>query len=267
MAKTKKEVEKVPLPVLQGNTATDKLTLLYEQWKDCQKCDLHNFRAGNNIVFGEGNPESKLLIVGEGPGAEEEESGMPFMGNSGKLLNQMLSRVSDNPEIQELAKWYAKVPHSKGNEEKFHAAINKWREEEFFITNVVACRPPDNRPPTPDEAEACWERLYNIIYTIDPWVIVAVGKTALQALLHKKQVEITKYRGQVFDAEYDGRIGKMKYTIIPIFHPSYLLRKADWKIKGGDSEKTQKDLYTIMRIYDRMREQYLGIPVPQRMEP
>jgi uracil-DNA glycosylase family 4 len=258
---------KISLNVYQGDNMA-RLGNLYNEWSNCQKCDLGNFRpTDSGIVFGNGNPDAKIVIVGEAPGAEEEETGLPFVGSSGRLLNQMLAQVSDDTGIQELVKWYSKAPRHKDNDTKFQAAINDWRNDEFFVTNAVCCRPPENRTPIPDELEACWERLYNIIYTIDPWIIIAVGKSALQTLLRKKQVELTKYRGQVFDAEYTGRITKMKYTIIPIFHPSYLLRKADWKVKGGDFEKTLKDLYTAMKIYDRMREQYLGIPIPVRMEP
>jgi uracil-DNA glycosylase family 4 len=266
--KKKEVVEvKIPLPVLQG----DRLQHLgnqYDIWSTCTKCDLHNFRPQKDfIVYGDGNPDSKVLIVGEAPGEDEEDCGIPFVGKSGKLLNQILAACSDDTGIQDLVKWYAKAPRSKENEAKFHDAVNEWRSHEFFITNVVACRPPENRTPTPHEIETCWPRVWDIIYTLDPWVIFAVGKTALQALLRKKQVEITKYRGQVFDAEYEGRIGKMKYTVIPVYHPSYLLRKADYKVKGGEFDKTMKDFHTAFRIYDRMREQNLGIPIPFRMEP
>lgn len=260
-----KEPIKFPLHIYEGNKL-EQLGALYEDWKSCTKCSLSDTRAHDTIVFGDGNPDAKVLIIGEAPGEDEASSGLPFIGQSGKLLNQLLAITSDNTNIQELAEWYSKAPHTKTNEKDFHAAVNEWRASEFFITNVVGCRPPDNRTLTPKEIEVCWERVWNIIYTVDPWLIITVGKTALQAVLKRKSVDITRVRGSVFDAEYDGRIGKMKYTIIPVLHPSYLLRKADWKVKGGDFDKTVKDFHMALSMYDKMREQNLGTPLPSRLE-
>lgn len=265
MAKAKKEEIIAPLPVLSGDNAT-KLQQLYSLWYGCAKCPLVETREGQDIVFGEGNPNAKIMIIGEGPGEEEERTGVPFVGPSGHLLNQMLALVSDNASIQELSTWYDKAPRSKANVAKFHEEVFKWRNDEFFITNVVACRPPENRAPSNPEVKACFDRVRAMIMIIDPIIIISVGKTALEALVHK-QAEITGKRGQLHEVEISGRLGKVKYPVMPILHPSYLLRKADWKNRDGDYVKTTKDLYKAVRLKDELMLHYHGTPIPTRVEP
>lgn len=265
MAARKKVEDITPLPVLGGNKA-EQLQQLYGLWYGCAKCMLVDTREGQDIVFGEGNPNARIMIIGEAPGEEEERSGIPFVGPSGHLLNQMLALITDNPEVRELSAWFDKAPRSKANVAKFHEGVLKWRNDEFFITNVVACRPPENRSPSNPEVKACFDRLRMMIYTVDPMVIISVGKTALEALLHR-QSEITTKRGQLHEIEINGRVGKVKYPVMPILHPSYLLRKADWKNKDGDYVKTTKDLYKAVRLKDELMLHYHGIPIPERVEP
>lgn len=261
----KKEEVIAPLPVLAG-TGQDKLQQLYSLWYGCAKCPLVETREGQDIVFGEGNPNAKIMIIGEGPGEEEERTGIPFVGPSGHLLNQMLALVSDNPEIQDLSAWYDKAARSKANVSKFHEEVFKWRNNEFFITNIVACRPPENRAPTNPEVKACSDRVRSMIYIVDPLVIITVGKSALEALLHR-QAEITTKRGLLHEVDVDGRLGKVKYAVMPVLHPSYLLRKADWKNRDGDYVKTTKDLYKAVRLKDELMLHYYGTPIPHRVEP
>src|SRR5258708_1267781 len=102
-----KEVIKISLHIYEGNRL-EQLNSLYEEWKGCTRCPLGSTRKHEEIVFGDGNPESKVLIVGEAPGEEEENTGLPFVGQSGRLLNQILARTSNDSGIQELSQWYSK---------------------------------------------------------------------------------------------------------------------------------------------------------------
>lgn len=266
MAATKKkgkDEEGTPLHAFQGSKQ-EQLQQLYNQWYACKRCELSNWREGEDVCFGSGNPDASVLFIGEAPGEEEANHSMPFIGPSGVLLNKLLAQTTDNEDIWELWKWVSKGTLTKDKEASFQEKVVEWREKEFFVTNVVACRPPENRQPTGNEAKACWERLWNIIYIVDPMIIVAVGKIALTTLL-KKNAEITKVRGQIFDVEYQGRVGTLKYPVVPVLHPSYLLRKADWKEKTGDYQKTVGDLLKALRIADTLKNKNFGTPVPKRV--
>ncbi len=150
----------------------------------CTKCPLHSSR--NNTVCGEGNPDADLLFIGEGPGAEEDAQGRPFVGRSGKLLDKQI------------------------------AAMGLTRDD-IFIANIVKCRPPSNRVPTPDEAIACTPYLEAQIDTIQPKVIITLGATAAKLLLNESTFPITRLRGIL--RSYRG------IHVIPTFHPAYLLRQ------------------------------------------
>jgi DNA polymerase len=149
---------------------------------DCQRCKLCSGRK--NIVFGVGNPKAKLVFVGEGPGAEEDNQGIPFVGAAGQLLTKMIAAMG-------------------------------YTRDEVYICNVVKCRPPGNRNPEPDEIEACQPFLEAQLNAIRPSVIVTLGKFAAQTLL-RTDTPITRLRGQW--REYVG------IPLMPTFHPAYLLR-------------------------------------------
>lgn len=150
---------------------------------ECHKCGLAQRR--NNVVFGEGNPQAKLMLVGEGPGAEEDKQGRPFVGAAGQLLDKILE------------------------------AIGLTRED-VFIGNIVKCRPPGNRVPTRKEASACLPWLYKQIEIISPQIIVLLGSTALQYLIDPK-ARITRMRGKWLQS-------KSGIKIMPTYHPAALLR-------------------------------------------
>ncbi len=150
---------------------------------DCRRCRLCEKRT--NIVFGVGSPEARLMFVGEGPGAEEDAQGIPFVGRAGKLLTDIITKGMG------------------------------LSREEVYIANVVKCRPPGNRDPEPDEMDACMPFLEAQINVIRPEVIVALGRVAVQALMGHP-VQITKFRGQW--TNFKG------VPLMPTFHPSYLLR-------------------------------------------
>ena len=150
--------------------------------QNCRKCKLCEGRT--HVVFGSGNPTAEFVVIGEGPGADEDAQGLPFVGRAGQLLTKMLT------------------------------AVNLTREE-VFITNAVLCRPPGNRNPEPDELAACAPFLADKLAVIQPKVILSLGSVATQSLLRTKEA-IGKLRGRLHpfgDA-----------VLIPTFHPAFLLR-------------------------------------------
>ena len=174
-----------PAPVAQGPVKT--LTEVRQELGDCKRCKLCNGRT--QIVFGTGNPRAELVFVGEGPGADEDQQGVPFVGKAGQLLTKMIEAMG-------------------------------FKRDEVYICNVVKCRPPNNRNPEPDEIEACEPFLKAQLAAIRPKVIVALGKFAAQTLL-RDSTAITRLRGQW--REYQG------IPLMPTFHPAYLLRSPDEK--------------------------------------
>jgi uracil-DNA glycosylase len=167
----------------------------------CTKCSLHKSRT--HFVFGVGNPNADVMVVGEGPGAEEDAQGEPFVGRAGKLLNEILK------------------------------AIN-FKREEVYIANVVKSRPPGNRTPTAEEMEACVPYLKKQIDLIKPKLILCLGLTAAQGLL-KKRESLTSLRGQLF--EYRGA------KVMVTYHPAALLRNPNWKKPCWEDMKKFRQLY------------------------
>jgi len=160
---------------------------LNEQICNCTKCILHKGR--NSFVFGSGNPFAKVMVIGEGPGAEEDKQGLPFVGRAGQLLTDILKAI-------------------------------KFQRDEVYIANIVKCRPPDNRTPLPDEMDTCIPYLKKQIELIKPKLILCLGLTAAKGLLKRKD-SLTNLRGQVFD--YYG------IKTMVTFHPAALLRNPNWK--------------------------------------
>jgi len=154
---------------------------------NCTKCALHKGR--NKFVFGSGNPNADVMVIGEGPGAEEDKQGLPFVGRAGQLLTDILKAI-------------------------------KFTREEVFIGNIVKCRPPANRTPLPEEMNTCIPYLVKQIELIKPKLILCLGLTAAKGLLNKKD-SLTSLRGQVF--EYEG------IKTMVTFHPAALLRNPNWK--------------------------------------
>lgn len=169
----------VPIP-----TGTyDSLDPLTTHCNTCQRCGLAATRT--HAVVGRGNPQAPVMIIGEGPGQNEDEQGLPFVGRSGALLEKIL------------------------------ASVNFSTERDVYICNVVKCRPPQNRNPNPDEIQACKPYLLEQIRLVDPKIILLTGAVAVKSVLGEKR-GITKIRGQWF--EFENRL------CMPIFHPAYLLR-------------------------------------------
>ena len=154
---------------------------------ECRRCPLAATRT--NVVFGEGNPHAGLMFIGEGPGADEDRLGRPFVGRAGQLLDKMIAAM-------------------------------QFRREEVYIANIVKCRPPGNRTPTPEEAQRCIGYLERQIKFIAPKVIVLLGATAATFLLDRHE-GITKLRGNW--TEYRG------IPVMPTYHPAFLLRQESAK--------------------------------------
>lgn len=167
--------------------ADDTLLRIREDLGECTRCKLHKHR--HTIVFGDGNPKAQLVFVGEGPGADEDAQGLPFVGRAGKLLTQMIEAMG-------------------------------LQRKDVYICNVVKCRPPENRTPEEDEVSACSPFLLRQLEVISPKVIVCLGAVAAKMLL-KTNLGISHFRGQWLDY----RSSKLMAT----YHPAYLLRNPNAK--------------------------------------
>lgn len=237
------------------------LNWLQQAWSACRGCSLCEER--NSVVFGYGNPDARVMIIGEAPGENEDRQGLPFVGAAGQLLDQYLGATSIRDDIRDLID---EINRAKGRASGIEADRRELRNlllDDFYFTNVVMCRPPDNRDPIPKELEACRTRLLEQIYLVDPILIITAGKIAASALLGKK-VTITQERGEMFDIEIPGRTQGIRYPMLAVLHPSYLLRKNDFKQKGGDGVKTYNDFIRTMNIVDKFNEAHFNTPIPNR---
>jgi len=168
---------------------------------NCTSCILHEGR--NKFVFGSGNPNAEVMVIGEGPGAEEDKQGLPFVGRAGKLLTDVLK------------------------------AINFSREE-VYIANVVKCRPPGNRTPLPGEMDTCLPYLKKQIELIKPKLILCLGLTAARGIL-KKRDSLTNMRGKVFEFE--------NIKVMVTYHTAALLRNPHWKRGCWEDVQKFRKLY------------------------
>lgn len=154
---------------------------------DCKKCQLHKRRT--NLVFGSGDPDAKLMFIGEAPGEDEDLQGLPFVGRAGQLLTKMIEAIG-------------------------------MQRKDVYIANILKCRPPNNRSPLPEEISSCSNFVMEQIIFLRPRVICALGKFSAQFML-KSEAPITSLRGRFYDI--DG------VKVMPTFHPAYLLRNPDAK--------------------------------------
>ena len=214
-----KTVQAAALPVIplapaadslaQIRPPADSLADIRNDIGDCKRCRLCEQR--NKIVFGDGNESAPLVFVGEGPGADEDASGIPFVGRAGQLLTQMIEGTAKKEGIPIVRK-------------------------DIYICNVVKCRPPENRTPQPDEMEICGQFLARQLQVIQPKAICALGSTAAKALLGTKD-GVTKLRGKWH-----------KWREIPAmvtYHPSYLLRPYNQDAKREAWEDLKKVLHFV----------------------
>ena len=217
---------------------------LREAWSVCENCQLCQSRK--NTVFGEGPADARIMLIGEAPNKEEDESGQPFDGDAGDLLNMLL----DGAEIA---------------------------RNSIYLTTLVSCKPPETRQPLRDEKAACWVRLAQQIYIVDPLVIVPVGKEALQTLVHGRSLDMKKSHGklfgdaikipnppcQMFPRKDDKKVEwSVAYDVIPIYHPSFALRidsydsDRDMWAQGSIATLIRDDLCFIMDRVSRLSNIY-----------
>ncbi len=187
-------------------TTQEQLNKLKLEVQNCTNCSLCGKR--NNIVFSDGCECAPVMFIGEAPGQNEDNTGIPFVGRAGQLLRKFMLEVG-------------------------------FGENDFYIANTLKCRPPENRKPTKEEKKACAYFLEKQIELVNPKIIVLVGSTALESFIFDKKLTITKARGQIF--EIDNR------KFIPIFHPSYLLRYHSMEI-GSPRYLFKSDLEMIKKM-------------------
>ncbi len=197
---------KIPIP--SGTYAN--MTELAQHCNKCDRCPLGKTRT--HAVVGRGNLKAPIMIIGEAPGQNEDETGLPFVGRAGQLLEKIL------------------------------ASVKLDTEKDVYIGNVNKCRPPNNRVPTNEEMEACKPYLLEQIRLVDPKIILLTGATAVKALTGDKR-GITKIRGQWM--EWEGRL------CMPIFHPSYLLRNASREV-GSPKWLMWQDIQAVRAKYDEI---------------
>lgn len=199
------EVKPEPAAAAERKTGPlpDSLDMLAETVAQCRRCILAETRQ--HVVFGEGNPHAGLMFIGEGPGADEDRLGRPFVGRAGQLLDKMIAAM-------------------------------QFTREEVYIANIVKCRPPGNRVPSPDEAACCIGYLKKQIELIRPEAIVLLGATAVTFLLGPVG-GITRVRGKWF--AYEG------IPVMPTFHPAYLLRQESAK------REAWIDLQMVMKVFGK----------------
>lgn len=205
VADFKEKVGPYNIPVLERLPAAATLDAIRDDIGDCKRCKLCEHRT--KIVFGEGNPKARLMFVGEGPGADEDVTGRPFVGRAGKLLDKVIESIG-------------------------------FRRQDVYIANVVKCRPPENRTPERDEVAICEPFLFRQIAVIRPSVIVALGAPALQCLFGNPRDAITRVRGEWRD--WNG------IKVMATFHPAYLLRSPDKKRETWEDMKKVRDYLLLL---------------------
>ena len=186
----------------------DTLKAIEEEIKRCKKCDL--WKTKTNYVPGEGNEKAKIVFIGEAPGKEEDQQGRPFVGNAGKLLNEMIEKIG-------------------------------LKREDVFIGNILKCRPPNNRDPLPEEIEACSPYLIRQLNVIKPDVIVCLGRFSAAFIFEYFGLEfqsISKVRGKVFEVQAWNK----RVNVIAIYHPAAILYKPQLR------EVYEKDFETIKKL-------------------
>ena len=177
---------------------------------NCKGCDLAKSRT--NVVFSDGVPNHKIMLIGEAPGYWEDVKGIPFVGKAGQLLDKILASVG-------------------------------FTRKDIYICNTIKCRPPENRNPLSEEKQACYKYLEKQLDILRPKIILVCGNVALNTMLPEER-GITRARGKWFDGPYGAKM-------MPIFHPSYLLRN-DSRQKGSPKWLMWQDIQEIRRVYDTL---------------
>ena len=227
---------------------------LFSQWVDCAKCDLGKLRRdkhidtkgqAGNMVFGDGNVNADIVLIGIGPGENEDIQGCPYVGESGQVLDEYLDQLA-------------------------------LRRNELFIINIVACRPfsksvdfknkrkkEENRDPTLLEREACRPLWQEALYIVDPLLIIAMGKPTVMEVTGKRSITMREVQGTVMTCQVPGRAIPTTYPVIPMYHPAFLSRSGDI-FKGGPWHQALMSWKRAIYILDQLKNLYYGTPMPNR---
>jgi DNA polymerase len=228
--------------------SSEKLNVLYDEYKNCQKCP-SLCESRSQVVFGIGNPSADLLVISETPGIEEDKTGIPLVGQSGKILDWYLCQYFGLTSFCE--DFSLKGGFRKSFDWPSHEDTKKELCKFTFYTSSILCRPEDGRDPSHDELITCKERLHKLIYTVDPIIILAVGKIALESLTGKRGVSILKSRGTLTDITIPGVYTDIKYPVFSILKPEYLMRSGFSENEDSPWTQTHKD---IKKLYDLVNE-------------
>jgi len=184
---------------------------LIHECMNCEKCGLSTTRTAS--VLGVGSLITNLIFIGEGPGEEEDRTGIPFVGRAGQMLTRMLGAID--------------IPRN-----------------DIYLTNIVRCRPPNNRTPHKEEIESCFPYLLRLLDIIQPRILCTVGAPATSTILGKK-TPISKVHG----VEQKVIIGTHQYIVFPIYHPAFLLRREKFNQECIEKQETWDDLQRLQQLY------------------
>ncbi len=210
-------LKKAPSVEVVQAAQTDSFEKIREDGMACTACEL--FKTRNNFVLGEGNPRAALIFVGEAPGADEDETGRPFVGRAGQHLDKILAAVG-------------------------------FRREDVYICNILKDRPPNNRTPTLGEMEACTPLLRRQLALIKPRLIGLLGNTAIKFVVGPDSPGITKIHGKWFNSIFD-------VPCMPLYHPSYLLRYPS-RENGSPNWQMWQDIQALKKRYDEVIQEGQG---------
>lgn len=227
---------------------------IFSQWDGCEKCELGVQRKkkytdtsgeAGNIVFGDGNVNADMVLIGIGPGEEEDAKGCPFVGESGQILDDYLKAIS-------------------------------FPRDDLFIMNIVACRPfskaidfktkrqkEENRDPTPLERERCRPLWQEVLYIVDPLIVVALGKPVVAEVTGQRSASMREVQGTVMTCQIPGKAVPTTYPVIPMYHPAFLSRSGDM-YKGGPWDQALAAWRRAVLFLDQLRNLYRGTPIPDR---
>lgn len=214
---------------ISGSNKIELLKNLSEEYLNCKACDL--YKIANQKVFGYGSVNAPIMFIGIAPGEEEDSKGIPFIGRSGKKLDNILYSLN-------------------------------LKKDSFYFTNLTLCRAADkikdgveNRDPLKNEFQACFPRLLKEIYIIDPMLIIVLGKTPAK-YLSRTTKEISKIRGHILDIKLQGKKTTLTYPVLPTYHPAYLLRKPS-NLKKDPMHQFYTDIQRAV-LYVSKYKQYIG---------
>lgn len=216
---------------------------LFSQWENCQKCKLAETRK--RIVFGDGNPDADLVVIGMGPGENEDLEGLPFIGESGMIINDYLKEL-------------------------------RLSRDEVFFMNIVQCRPfnevqdfktgrkkEENRDPTQPERDACRPLWQEMLYIVDPLLVIAMGKPTVIETTGRRSATMGDVQGLIDTCTIRGRAGDVAYPVMCMYHPAFLSRSGNM-YRGGPWHKAMIAWRRAVYFLDQMRRLYRDIPTPDR---